>query len=327
VGPVGLGNSLVGSNFADFVGGSVRALTNGNYVVGSLSWRNEDKFGAGAVTWCNGNGPTVAAVSPTNSLVGSSNFDRVGLQIEPLPNGNYLVRTPDWDNGDEDDAGAVTWANGNTGITGTISAANSLIGTAEFNRVGNENPVILTNGNYVVLSSTWDNNGVKDVGAATWGNGTTGIVGPVSASNSLVGTKIEDRVGKTGIRLQNNGNYVIGSFDWDNGSTENAGAATWGNGATGISGPVTSANSLVGTSPFDAVGSIGSFDVFPDGNYAVRVPSWDVPGGDANVAPVVFGNGAGGTVGPITPANSGIGTGTVTGIARVAYDNSRDRIP
>ena len=42
----------------------------------------------------------------------------------------------------------------------------------------------LTNGNYVVDSAHWNNY----MGAVTWGSGTTGVVGVVSAANSLVGT-------------------------------------------------------------------------------------------------------------------------------------------
>ena len=44
--------------------------------------------------------------------------------------------------------------------------------------------IALTNGNYVVISSDWNNQG-----AVTWGNGTSGITGLVSISNSLVGTR------------------------------------------------------------------------------------------------------------------------------------------
>jgi len=42
----------------------------------------------------------------------------------------------------------------------------------------------LSNGNYVVESPYW--NGQR--GAATWGDGSAGVTGPVDATNSLVGT-------------------------------------------------------------------------------------------------------------------------------------------
>ncbi len=54
----------------------------------------------------------------------------------------------------------------------------------------------LTNGNYVVISPEWDLDGTHpDVGAVTWGSGTTGIAGPISASNSLVGASASAPVG------------------------------------------------------------------------------------------------------------------------------------
>ena len=53
-----------------------------------------------------------------------------------LSNGNYVVRSPYWDNGAATDAGAVTWGNGTSGVTGVVSAANSLVGSTAGDRVG-----------------------------------------------------------------------------------------------------------------------------------------------------------------------------------------------
>jgi hypothetical protein len=95
----------------------------------------------------------------------------------------------------------------------------------------------------VVSSFFW--NGYR--GAATWGDGTIGITGVVEASNSLVGSSPNDRVGYgtngyDGVTALSNGNYVVGSPNWDG----NRGAATWGDGTIGIIGPVSDQNSLVG---------------------------------------------------------------------------------
>ena len=46
-----------------------------------------------------------------------------------LSNGNYVVRSPSWDNGAATDAGAVTWGSGDEGVSGVVSAANSLVGS------------------------------------------------------------------------------------------------------------------------------------------------------------------------------------------------------
>ncbi|HEX4612363.1 MAG TPA: FG-GAP-like repeat-containing protein, partial [Urbifossiella sp.] len=244
--PVTAANSLVGTATGDLIGfGGVVALTNGNYVVRSLDW-NGGAANEGAVTWGNGATGLTGTVSAANSLVGTSAADSVGDTITALANGNYVVASPDWDNGAVANVGAVTWGNGTTGTTGAVSAANSLVGTTAGDTVGNSGVVALANGNYVVRSTLWDNNGVMRVGAVTWGNGATGITGPVTASNSLVGTTADDRVGLIGVTALANGNYVVVTSTWDNGMLTDAGAATFGNGATGIRGPVTAANSLVG---------------------------------------------------------------------------------
>ena len=143
-----------------------------------------------------------------------------------LDNGNYVVLSPDWNNDGTGDAGAATWADGTTGISGVVSTANSLVGTTANDQVGSH-VTALSNGNYVVESYYWDNAGVDWAGAATWGNGATGTTGPVSASNSLVGSTAEDQVGWRATALSN-GNYVVESYYWGNAGVDRAGAVTWG---------------------------------------------------------------------------------------------------
>src|SRR6202007_598536 len=92
--------------------------------------------------------------------------------------------------------GAVTWGDGNMGTDGIVSDANSLVGSnpgdlVGYNGEGAISIKALSNGNYVVLSSNWNGNR----GAVTWGNGSTGISGPVSDNNSLVGSNAGDQVG------------------------------------------------------------------------------------------------------------------------------------
>jgi len=148
--------------------------------------------------------------------------------------------------------GAATWGNGSTGITGTISFTNILVGSTVGDEVsldylGQSGITALTNGNYVVASGYWDNGSIVDAGAATWGNGSTGISGTISSTNSLIGSTANDGVGNFGITTLTNGNYVVSSYYWDNGTIADAGAVTWGNGSTGISGIVSTINSLTGS--------------------------------------------------------------------------------
>ena len=59
--------------------------------------------------------------------------------------------------------------------------------------------VPLANGNYVVASGAWDNGATTNAGAITFGSGTSGVVGEVSAANSLVGSTTNDSVGSGGV--------------------------------------------------------------------------------------------------------------------------------
>ena len=174
--------------------------------------------------------------------------------ITALSNDNYVVRSTSWDNAAIQDVGAATWGSGLGGTVGAISAANSLVGSDTDDWVGDE-VTALSNGNYVVGSPGWDNGFANDAGAVTWGDGLGGTVGAVGAANSLVGSTTDDRVGGVnGIIALSNGNYVVNSLDWDNGSTVDAGAATWGNGLGGTVGAISTANSLVGITADDKVG-------------------------------------------------------------------------
>src|SRR5262249_28074612 len=137
-----------------------------------------------------------------SALVGSHANDQVGAPfscgkncivnpITLLSNGNYVVASPSWNSG----RGAVTWGSGTAGVSGTVDASNSLTGANPGDSVGigtvnsrSGGVTALSNGNYVVLSPRW--NGGR--GAATWGSGTAGVSGVVSASNSLTGANPND---------------------------------------------------------------------------------------------------------------------------------------
>jgi Repeat of unknown function (DUF5650) len=301
-GVVSAANSLVGSVAGDLIGyNGVTALTNSNYVVRSPNWHSNAVTQPGAATWGNGATGITGIVSAANSLVGSTTSDRVGENVVALSNGNYVVYCMGW-NGSR---GAATWGNGATGTTGVVSAANSLVGGTTGDTVSGSGVVALTNGNYVVCSAAWDNGGIVDAGAATWGNGVTGTSGVISAANSLVGSNPGDEVGYFGTKALLNGNYVVISQNW-NGSR---GAATWGNGASGVSGLVGAANSLVGGTPGDGLFGLAVLPL-TNGNYVVECLAWH--NGAAMLAgAVTWGNGATGVSGVISAANSLVGSHTI----------------
>jgi hypothetical protein len=310
-GVVSTANSLYGPETAGPVpGGSVGdggafALSNGNYVVCSPFLRNGAINQAGAATWGNGGSGSSGLVSDANSLVGATAEDRICSYIHPLPNGNYLVVSPNFDAGIAVNGGAVTFAGGSTTAAGPVSAANSLVGSKTNDRVGSGGLTSLANGNYVVSSFQWDNGAIVDAGAVTFASGTAGISGEISAGNSLVGSSPNDGVGSNHVAALAGGNYVIMSPGWDNGGVADVGALTWANGSTGITGQVSPANSLVGTTAGDGVGVSGII-ALANGGYMVRSPFWD--NGAINTAgAITMGNGSIGTRGPIDSTRSVLG--------------------
>ncbi|MBK8951944.1 MAG: hypothetical protein IPM85_06170 [Chitinophagaceae bacterium] len=140
--------------------------------------------------WANGSTGLIAGVSNSNSLVGSTTGDNIARDgIIVLPNSNYLVRSYRWHNGAVQDAGMIAWGNGNSGTSGVVGPANSLIGSSTFDEVGNlsNNLTILPNSNYIVSSPGWDKTPLYSVGAKTWGNGSTGVKGVITDCNSVTG--------------------------------------------------------------------------------------------------------------------------------------------
>ena len=184
--------------------------------------------------------------------------------MTPLSNGNYVVDSPYWNGG----RGAVTWGNGSTGISGTVSAANSLVGSNPGDYVGGNPPIAsagaggvtaLSNANYVIVSPDWNDNR----GAVTWGNGTTGISGTISQAISLVGPRGSE------VLPLSNGNYVVTSGS----------GATWVSGTSGQTldgtNTITPQNSLlgVGTHPSVSDDPIDqAFLAFGDGLVTVGLP-------------------------------------------------------
>lgn len=322
VGVVTAANSFVGSRANDRVGTDIWGnrqfveLSNGNFLLGSPAWDNVGAADAGALTWFSGTVARVGALSSANSLVGTTANDRVGMievdwNITEIGNDKFAVATPYWTNSavGAGAAGAVTIGSTVTGISGNLSAANSLVGTSSGDQVGwgtgnGDGLHALGNGNFVVLSSEWGSGGLDHVGAVTWVNGTTGLVGAVNNTNSLVGSAADDMIGSSGIYVLTNGNYVVGSGKWDNGFIVDAGAVTWVNGMTGLAGELDFTNSVVGENTGDSYGSVATLST---GDYLILASLWD-NGMDADVGAVTLVDGTTGSTGHIDIARSIIGT-------------------
>lgn len=298
-GVVSSSNSLVGSAEQDLLAAQVFALRDGNWVVGSPRWSNGGALSAGAATWIDASAPLVGAISPANSLVGTTASDAVGESIVALNDGRYVVASPAWDSGNIVRAGAVTWVDQKGPHSGSVSAANSLVGSSPGDGVGS-NVVALSNGNYLVLSSGWNRDGVEQAGAVTWARGDTGIVGPVSTLNSLVGDAQFDYVGDEAVPLSN-GNAVAFTAFWHGG----LGAVTWINGETGRAETVSAQNSLIGSSISEGIGFVRALN--GSGNYLVAAENWS-NGNNDSAGAVAWGNGRSGIAGEISAANALVGT-------------------
>src|SRR5262249_50285897 len=132
-------------------------------------WANGAASRAGAATWFDGttgrmvDGSTHGVISASNSLVGTQSDDSVGNGIYALTTGDYVVASNLWNNGGISGAGAVTVGSGTSGIGGTISAANSLVGTHSLDFISGGGVHVLTNGTAVVASPSAFN-GVNNAG-------------------------------------------------------------------------------------------------------------------------------------------------------------------
>jgi Repeat of unknown function (DUF5650)/Calx-beta domain/Divergent InlB B-repeat domain len=301
-GVVSSANSLIGSTASDAVGGSagsVKAVGSGNYVVCTPTWSLGANSDVGAVTWCDGSVSTADSVSVANSRIGSAQGDKVGGGgITVLPSGDFVVISKDWANGASPGAGAVFFGLATSLTPGPVSAANSVVGSITSDYVGSGGITVLSNGNYVIASPSWN----LLSGAATWCSGTSATpVGAVSGTNSVIGGAFADQVSSGGIKALTNGNYVVSSPQADNGSTNAAGAATWGNGTTGTVGTVDITNSLMGSNTQDQISGT-SVTALVSGKYVVCSSNWSFTTGASTLC-----DGTIGTVGTVSTTNSLVG--------------------
>ncbi len=219
--------------------------------------------------------PTIASVQSISGTFKISGQEIAQPAVTALPNGSYVVASPYWQNDTVQFAGAVTWVNGAAPVAGRIGADNSLVGTGFNDSVGSGGVFALSNGNYVVSSPNWDNNAVSNVGAVTWVDGVTGLIGPISVVNSLLGVSAQDQIGSDGITPLPHGDYVIASPRWSSPDARNVGAVTWASGTAKVTGFVSAANSTTGALGSDYVGSGGVY-VVGGGNYVIASPSWSL---------------------------------------------------
>lgn len=335
-GRVSIENSFHGTHDSDQVGWDgihprhgIYPLTDGDYLLASQAWN-----GVGAVTVLRGDRPTSGPLTAANSYVGTRprELERVGVLA--LRDGDAAVAAPRW-NGE---AGAVTVIPGTPGVSGTVTAANSLHGTGDGDRVGSDGVIELEIGALAVLSSSWG-----DWGAVTVVERSE-LAQAVSANNSLVGSEampvtaeqatplgddqvvfqvpfagdgyiavtgvsgpvgvIDDTKALTGLRADlvplAGGSVVAVDPDWDDGGANDVGLVVWIDPDAPPVGVVEAGDGLVGSSVGDQVGSL--VEALPGGGFVTASGGW-ANGADSDVGAVTV------VLDPSTVAGEVVGTG------------------
>ena len=111
--------------------------------------------------------------------------------------------------------------------------------------------------------------------------------------------------GSNPVTVLDDGDAVLVSPFWDDGSVDDVGAATYIDRDSGRSGAISPLNSLVGSAVSDAVG-LGGVIALPGGDYLVRSSGWR-NGAATNAGAVTYGNDSGSS-GVVSPANSIVGS-------------------
>jgi len=183
---------------------------------------------------------------------GTGNF--FGAQVVFLANGNIVVTDP----------GDSSVANGNSAVhlysAGIPRLIASLYGDNASDRLGSGGIVELPNGNFVIVSTPDEVNGVIDAGSVRLVNGTNGQ--PIGSA--ITGDDPGDSLGSHGVVALSNGNFVIVSPNDEVNGVIGAGSVRLVNGTNGQ--PIGSA--IAGDNVGDALGLNGVV-ALPNGNFVI----------------------------------------------------------
>lgn len=297
--------SFVGTAANDLIGDNANTDSTNNQNVFLINPQWHGNFGAVTfVDLVNGTGLSGDIDSLTNSVTGTSAGDKVGIGgVQMLSNHVAAIRSPNWtDGGTFTDAGAITWVSELTGGHGDVTASTSLVGTHDFDAVGNSFISFVggTNSLFVVRTAGFDGNKSALTFVDTAGVTPKGNIDGLS----LLGSTANDGLGNAGVFAVSQGatrRVVVLSPDWDNGVATNAGAITTFLESSPKVGAIDSTNSLVGTHATDAIGD-GNRVALTNGNQLLVHSNWN-----ADRGAVTFWNVSSDLVGNVGPANSLVG--------------------
>lgn len=251
-----IGSTLSGGIAGDQIGsGGVSALGNANYVVLSPFDDENGVTNAGSVRLFSG----VSGAQIGVTFAGDVTNDYAGLAVTVLGNNNFVLSSPDDDEGGVVDAGSVRLISGASGaqIGTTLSGNNTsdLFGM----RV-----TATTNDHFVFASPFDDVSGLVNAGSVQLVSGATGS--PIGSA--LAGDSAHDSLGSESVVALSNGNVVIASPLDDENGVINAGSVRLIDGTAGTQIGV----ALAGDNPEDSLG-LSSTDAgvtaLANGNYLV----------------------------------------------------------
>jgi hypothetical protein len=152
------------------------------------------------------------ALAHGQDIAGPPGSGAFGTQVLTLPNGNFVVTDPAWDNGTTADVGAVYVYHGPS-----RTLLKTITGQSASDQVGSGGVVQLHNGNhFLIISPEWNNpvGPIAVMGAITWVDGGTGASFTVNATNSLIGLLERERLGTIPVTQLSNGNYLAVGPIW-----------------------------------------------------------------------------------------------------------------
>lgn len=215
-GPVSPANALVGEVEGGELGSIPPAiLPDGRYAVAHSFWAPAGGVAHGAVVVASSSTGVVGPVTPANSaLIGTRDLDQAGAGgLWVLPDGALVVASPQWRMGAVDAVGAVTVLRPVAGAAIPVAPGNSLHGTMENDRVGLGGIVVLANGDFLVNSRDWNLRSTPlTAGAITLARQDGSVVGPVSATNSIIMSLVE-MPARSIVRAHLNSHFVVRNTD------------------------------------------------------------------------------------------------------------------
>ena len=127
-------SDIAGPPGSEGFGTDAKVLANGNFVIGDPLYDSPTATDVGAVYLYDG-----ATHQLISMLTGATAGDSIGLSgIYEVGDSNVVVLSPFWSNpvGPITHAGAITWIDGSSGLGGTVTVANSLVGSTTADGVG-----------------------------------------------------------------------------------------------------------------------------------------------------------------------------------------------